>query len=139
MGRTYLFECSKCGYRATVSGGADRGLHFAVQTILCTECKKLYDAVTELKVPVSPSTELGRWKLEAYRLDSVNVSSRPPTFHAALNRLLFGRAKRFRWLRFKVACPAWPRHRIREWNQPGKCPKCGIFLECNAIPFRIWD
>ena len=49
MGRTYLFECSKCGYRARVSGGADRGRHVVVQTILCADCKELYDAVIAFK------------------------------------------------------------------------------------------
>jgi hypothetical protein len=139
MGRTYLFECSKCGYCARVSGGADRGVHFAVQTILCNECKELHDAVTELKVPVPANAALDRWKLKTSRLDSVKAPDRPPTFLTALNRLPPAGAKRFRWLRFKAACPVSPRHRIREWQQPGKCPKCGVFLEGNALPFRIWD
>jgi hypothetical protein len=139
MGRTYLFECSKCGYRAKVAGGAVRGVHFAVQTIQCLDCKQLYDAVTELKVPIPTNAALDRWKLKTNRLDSVKAPARPPTFQAALNRLPPGGAKRFRWLRFKAACPASPRHRIREWHQPGKCPKCGIFLDANAIPFRVWD
>jgi hypothetical protein len=30
MGRSYWFECPKCGYRAKVSGRADRGLSFFV-------------------------------------------------------------------------------------------------------------
>ena len=139
MGRTYLFECSKCGYCARVSGGADRGVHFAVQTILCNECKELHDAVTGLKVPVPANAALQRWKLKTSRLDSVRAPARPPTFEAALNRLPPSGAKRFRWLRFKAACPASPRHRVREWHQPGKCPKCGAFLEVNGVPFRIWE
>ncbi len=137
MGRTYLFECCRCGYRANVSGGVDRGFHFAVQTILCYECKALHDAVTELKVPTAPA--LARWKLKTNRLDAAPGPTKAPTFHAALNRLAFPGVKRFRWLRFKPACPVSARHRIRDWNQPGKCPKCGALLECNALPFRIWD
>ncbi|MBE0542392.1 MAG: hypothetical protein IH623_13485 [Verrucomicrobia bacterium] len=137
MGRTYLFECPRCGYRAKVAGGADRGFHFAVQTILCLECKELYDAVTELKVPFAPA--LSRWKLKTSRLDSVKAPVAPPTFQAALNRLAFTGVKRFRWLRFKAVCPISARHRVRDWKQPGKCPKCGILVECNALPFRIWD
>ena len=139
MGRTYSFECSKCGYCAKVSGGADRGVHVAVQTILCSECKELHDAVTGLKVPVPPNAALQRWKLKTSRLDSVKAPARPPTFEAALNRLPPGGAKRVRWLRFKAACPVSPRHRVREWHQPGKCPQCGVFLERSAIPFRIWE
>ena len=139
MGRTYLFECPKCGYCARVSGGADRGVHFAVQTILCSECKELHDAVTGWKVPVPANAALQRWRLKTSRLDSVKAPARPPTFEAALNRLPPGGAKRVRWLRFKAACPVSHRHRVREWHQPGKCPKCGVFLEGNAIPFRIWE
>ena len=57
MGRSYWFECPKCGYRAKVSGRADQGLTFFVQTILCCDCRELYDAVTRLKVP----DEWGGW------------------------------------------------------------------------------
>ena len=137
MGRTYLFECNRCGYRAKVSGGEDRGFHFAVQTIVCTECKELYDAVTEMKVPGVPV--LTRWKLKASRLDAARAPTTPPTFHAALNRLMFPGVKRFRWLHFKAACPVAAHHRIKTWEQPGKCPKCGYFLECNPVPFRRWE
>ena len=137
MGRTYLFECSRCGYRTRVSGGADRGFHFAVQTIICRECKELYDAVTDLKVPVLPA--LSRWKLKASRLDAAKVPTRPPTFAAALNRLIFTGAKRYRWLHFIAACPVAPNHGVKVWQQPGQCPRCGYFLECNAVPFRRWE
>jgi hypothetical protein len=137
MGRTYLFECSRCGYRAKVSGGADGGFGFAIQTIHCVECKQLYDAVTDLKVPVT--TALSRWKLKASRLDAPKGPSKPPTFQAALNRLMFPGAKRFRWLHFQAVCPVAAHHRVKVWQQPGQCPKCGYFLECNAVPFRLWD
>ncbi len=121
MGRTYLFECSKCGYRARVSGGADRGRHVAVQTVLCADCKELYDAVIEFK-PSSPG------------------EIRPkttPRFAAFLNRLPPRGGRR--WVKLKLACPSSVRHRIRLWKQPDKCPKCGTFLEPGAIPFRRWD
>jgi hypothetical protein len=137
MGRTYLFECSRCGYRAKVSGGSDRGVHFAVQTIVCGECKELYDAVTDLKVVAAPT--LSRWKLKTSRLDAPKTAAKPPTFQSALNRLLPTGAKRFRWLHFEAVCPVAAHHRVVEWRQPGKCPKCGYFLECNAVPFRRWD
>lgn len=137
MGRTYLFECSKCGYRAKVSGGADSGLHFAIQTITCSDCKELHDAVTEMKVPIVPPT--ARWKLKNGRLDAVEIPVPTPKVQAMLNRLPPSGAKRFRWLKFKLACPVSPIHRVKEWQTPGKCPRCGAFLECNALPFRRWD
>ena len=139
MGRTYLFECGKCGYRAKVSGGGDRGFHVAVQTVLCSDCRELHDAVIEMKVPVPFDAPLGRWRLKTSRFDSIKAPTRPPTLQAALNRLLLDGTKRFLWLRFKPVCPVSPRHRIREWSHPGKCPKCGLFLEANALPFRIWN
>jgi len=90
MGRTYLFECAKCGYRAKVAGGADRGFHLAVQTIQCLECRELHDAVTELKVPDLSASSLERWKLKSIQLDTVTAPAAPPTFPAALNRLVIG-------------------------------------------------
>ena len=122
MGRTYLFECSKCGYHARVAGGADEGEHFAVQTLACADCKLLHDVVVRFKI--SPWT-------------ANNLSSTAPKFAMALNRLPPRGVRQ--WLKFKPACPVASWHRIRIWKRPDKCPKCGNFLEQNAIPFRIWD
>jgi len=122
MGRSYLYECSRCGYRACVAGGAAEGDHFAVQTIACVNCKALHDAVTRLRIP--PQLK-----------DNPPVTA--PRFIAVLNRLP-PRGGRY-WLKFKPACPVSPSHRVRLWQPPDKCPKCGFFLERNAIPYRIWD
>ncbi len=141
MGRTYLFECAKCGYRAKISGGPDRGFHFAVQTILCLECRELHDAVTALKVAV-PRMIGGGGMLKAARsaaFGAFKVPTVPPPFSTALNRLPPRSGRKSRWIQFKAACPVSPRHRVREWNRPDKCPKCGVYLEQNALPFRVWD
>lgn len=138
MGRTYLFECARCGYRAMVAGGAECGPHLAVQTIHCLDCRELYDAVTELKVPATP-TNLQRWKLIPTPFDTGPSDEKPPTFAAALNYLVLGGGKRFRWVQFKTACPVAARHRARAWKQPGKCPKCGAFLDGSGTPFKAWD
>ena len=122
MGRTYLFECSKCGYHARVAGGAAEGEHFAVQTIACADCRALHDAVTRFKAASRP------------RESALKTA---PKFAAMLNRLPPRGARQ--WLKFKPGCPVIAWHRIRPWKQPDKCPKCGNFLEPNAIPFRIWD
>jgi hypothetical protein len=121
MGRTYLFECSGCGYRARVSGGADRSERMAVQTILCADCRELYDAVVEFKV--SRQKE--------------NHPKTAPRFSVLLNRLPPRGARK--WIKLKLACPVSPLHRVRMWNQPDKCPKCGVYLELDGKPFRIWD
>jgi len=137
MGRTYLFECPRCAYRATVAGGAAEGAQFAVQTILCYECRELHDAVTLLKVPLPRlADDTGAWARLADRSKPLKTA---PPFSAVLNRLPLPGRVRSRWQKFKPVCPISARHRSREWKQPDKCPRCGIFLEANAIPFREWD
>ena len=142
MGRTYWYECERCGYRAKVSGKADRGLSFAVQTILCQDCKRLYDAVTRLRVPdESPLSDWrntsGLRRLEWARLD--HKPARPPTFDTVLNLLPTTGARRFVWLQYKPQCPVSPYHKVKNWNQPCECPVCGVQLERSALPFRIWE
>ncbi|HOX56912.1 MAG TPA: hypothetical protein P5205_11995 [Candidatus Paceibacterota bacterium] len=140
MGRSYWFECFKCGYRARVSGRADRGVSLSVQTILCRECRELYDAVTRLKVPAETAGWGNFGRLSKARLPGVRPTLRtPPTFQAALNRLLPAEAKHYQWLNFKPQCPVSAVHRVRGWNDPDKCPKCGSFLEKSALPYRVWD
>lgn len=141
MGRTYIFECPKCGSRARVSGGADRGLGFAVQTILCLDCRQLHDAVTEYRVRRDGALVEGwvRRRLKSLRETAGDRPLRPPPFAAALNRLPLPGAKPLRWLKFAPACPAFAHHRVRLWNAPDRCPRCGVIMEQNALPFRIWD
>ena len=139
MGRTYQFECAKCGYRVTVAGGAERGPHLVVQTVHCLDCRELHDAVTELKVSAEPAPNLKRWKLKPTPFDTGPSDEKPPRFVDALNFLIVGIGKRFRWVKYKLACPVAARHRIRVWKQPGKCPKCGVFLDGSGTPFKVWD
>lgn len=139
MGRTYLFECAKCGYRAKVAGGVARGFHLAVQTIACLDCRELHDVVTELKVPELPAAKRTLGKLTPSLGDAGSAMAVAPSFPAALNRLRPAGGRRFGWVLFKAVCPVSTFHRIREWNQPGRCPRCGVFLEGGAIPFKIWD
>ena len=140
MGRSYWFECSRCGYRARVSGRADRAFGFFVQTIVCRDCKELYDAVTRVKVPDESGL---RGKLSGSRLAGFSrprpAMSAPPQFDAVLNRLPYRGIKRFRWIQFKIQCPVSAIHRVQAWNEPDKCPRCGAYLERNALPYRIWD
>jgi hypothetical protein len=139
MGRSYLFECAKCGYKAKVSGRTDHGFDFSVQTILCRDCRKLYDAVIRLKIPHEVS--LKTWPgAPNHRLRKTRTASDiPPTFETVLNRLPLPGAKRFRWLQFKIRCPISSVHKVQEWNEPGHCPRCGVYLEKNALPFRMWE
>jgi hypothetical protein len=140
MGRSYWFECSKCGYRAKVSGRADRGLNVFVQTILCRDCRELYDAVTRLRVPDT----LGGWGNFGGLRRSNLIKARaritaPPSFQAVLNRLPPTGVRRLKWLPFEIRCPVSATHRVRVWNDPDQCPKCGVYLDKSALPYRLWD
>jgi len=138
MGRSYWFECAKCGYRAKVSGRADRGLNLFVRTIVCQDCKQLYDAVTRIRVPDElPNGGLrqSNGKLRSLR-DNLK---QPPTFLGALNRLTVGGGQKFKWLQFPAQCPVASFHRVKPWTDPDKCPRCGIYLEKNVLPYRIWE
>ncbi len=140
MGRSYWFECPKCGYRARVSGRADEGPSLVVQTILCRDCKELDDAVTRLKV-LDERVGLGTLGgLRKARFAAVRPKiTKPPAFHAVLNRLPPKGSKRLRWLPFEIQCPVSAVHRVRDWNHQDRCPRCSIHLERSALPFRLWD
>ncbi len=142
MGRSYWFECSRCGYRVSVSGRADRGVDFWVQTIHCRDCKTLYDAVVRLRLPDGFKSDWGKplvqRKMRSLR-SLVPVPAAPPTFQAALNRLPATNVKQFRWVRFAVQCPVSRSHRVDPCNNPRQCPRCGLALERNVLPYRIWE
>ena len=139
MGRSYWFECRRCGYRARVSGGADSGLTFLIQTMLCQDCMELSDAVTRLRVPddIIGLGEHAGWR--SARWTSRRTLSAPPSFQAMLNRFPQTGVKRFKWVPFELQCLVSANHRVRSWNDPDKCPKCGVFLEKSALPYRLWE
>jgi hypothetical protein len=114
----------------------DEGLDFSVQTILCRDCKKLYDAVIRLRFSGQPkaATRSSRKLL----LEKPVTPDDPPAFDAVLNRLPIP-AKRSHWMEFKIRCPIAPIHRVQPWSDPGKCPRCGVYLERAALPFRVWE
>ncbi len=143
MGRSYWFECPRCNYRAKVSGKPDRGIDFFTSTILCRDCRELFDAVTRLRWLVPLRSRVvrisGNFLLRPRALHQPQPPRTPPKFEAALNRLPAGSGDRFKWLNFAAQCPVSPAHRVRPWSDPDKCPRCGILLEKSALPFRIWD
>ncbi len=144
MGRSYWFECSKCGYRVRVSGRPDRGVNLFVQTVHCRDCRELHDAVTRIKIPdevrdpVPPNGSPGVPRPLKLPARSWGANG-PPSFQVALGRLSYTGFARFKWLDFKLQCPVSPSHSVQAWRDPGKCPKCGVFLEKSAVPYRIWD
>ena len=122
MIRIYLFQCEKCGYVAHVAGGPSGGRDLETQTIVCEDCKELQDAVTALRV----------------RDTDANPPQSAPLFADVVNRLFL--TGQTHWQKFEPACSVSPQHgRIKLWKQPGKCPRCGAFMEPAGIPLRQWD
>jgi hypothetical protein len=114
VGKTYLFECPQCQYQARISGGADAGLHCEIQTVICRDCRQLYDVFTRQRRradtrdfirfpgfyrPEIPPTVLGQ--------SSVTPATKP------LAPLV--------WRDMKPACPVEPKHFVEPWNDPGRC------------------
>ena len=109
MGQCREFICPKCGYDAVVSGGDDRGFHVWTTTIVCVDCRALYDVV---------------WREDPGR-------GRTPT-------------------ECSLVCPGVdpddeeteatpnPDHRVRKWEAPGPCPRCGTTMEVGGEG-PLWD
>jgi hypothetical protein len=141
MGKSYLYECSRCGYRARVSGQADRGTDVFVETIHCAECRMIVDVVTRLRVAGPKAAFRTLWRaLSAPPLRNLPLPpTRPPSIEAALSRLPVTNLVGYHWIKFEVQCPKSPRHKVRTWNDPDICPRCGAYLQRNVLPYRLWD
>jgi hypothetical protein len=135
MGRSYLFECPKCGYKATVSGGEDEGLDCRVQTAHCRDCRKIFDAIIRLRVQRPASVRLKN----PSELRLGKNSERPPAFEQVVHKLPLPTSKNYQWAEFDLQCPVSSSHKVQAWRDPGKCPICGVFLEQGGLPFRTWE
>jgi hypothetical protein len=136
VGKTFLFECPRCAYRAYVSGRTDRGLGVCVETIVCRDCKRLYDVVVRMRPP--KEQEMSVPSPPSSQLRPVRSADKAPPANQALNRLQMGLSPT-KWVEFKKRCPVSSLHRIQEWSDPEKCPQCGNYLERHGLPQRIWD
>jgi hypothetical protein len=133
VGKTYIFECPQCQYRVKISGGADSGRHCEIQTVICRDCRELHDVFTRqrrradavdlVKFPGFYRPEIPPVILT--ETSSINPSARPPV--------------RLVWRECELACPVNADHFVEPWKDPGRCPRCGNFMERNGLPFRIWD
>jgi hypothetical protein len=142
VGRTYHFECPHCQYRARVSGGTDGGVNCVIQTIACRNCRELFDVFT--RVRKRDSGAKAEAKMQRKMLPE-RLSIPPMMLVQHVNRE-FQNQPRLRvappaawWENVKVACPISELHRIELWKHPGRCPRCGNFMEKNGFPFRLWD
>lgn len=132
VGKTYQFECPLCQYQAKISGGADGGLHCEIQTVTCRECRQLYDVYTKVR---RRAGAVERIKFPGFFRPEIP----PVMLRASTSRPDQGAAPKLVWQAFAPACPVQPKHPVMPWNDPGRCPRCGCFMEKGGFPFRIWD
>jgi hypothetical protein len=122
VGKTYLFECELCQYRVKVSGGADAGADCEVQTVVCRDCRELFDVFTRVRRRANSIGKLKPLQPEIPPLQLRSTPAKPPG-----------------WKNMDPACPVSAVHRIEPWKDPGRCPRCGCYLAKSGLPFRIWD
>ena len=122
VGKTYQFECPLCQYRVKVSGGADAGLDCEVQTMVCRDCRELFDALTRVRRRAKANEKFKSMRSEIPPLQLRTAPPQPPG-----------------WNTLETVCPVLARHRVEPWQDPGRCPRCGCHLEKSGLPFRIWD
>jgi hypothetical protein len=126
MGRTYHFECPYCQYRAKITGGTDSGVHCEVQTVACRDCRELLDVFIKLRRPAG----------------AVKPAKFPGFFRPDVPPVVLREAsgqRRLVWEKFALACPLDAKHTVEIWKNPGRCPRCGNFMEKEGLPYRSWD
>jgi hypothetical protein len=81
MGSRSRFTCTNkdCGYEATVSGKADRGMHSFTQTYVCRDCEILQDILIGEQIEDSPEREIKELEL---RMIPMPVQTRFQKFKA---------------------------------------------------------
>lgn len=131
-----------CHYHARVAGGVEKGVHCAVQTILCRDCRELHDVITrrqaaEGEQPPRPGLRL----METPQIPPLLLVRQPfrmlvPKPARAVCRAM---PSPLQWLDLKAVCPVAAVHRVETWQNPGRCPRCGTYLERNLVPWREWD
>ena len=79
MGGTFMFVCEKCRYESEASGRLDWGFKAVIQTILCTDCKELYDVLVPGLKPedIGPELDLGQVYCPKARGHSVRLWEYP--------------------------------------------------------------
>lgn len=117
MGQCYDFKCPACSYSAVVSGGDDRGMYGATTTIVCHDCRELFD--------VSISDE--RWDGKA------DLSNEPIVCpgRAPDNEIEEDEDED----EFDYSNPE---HKVERWTDPGPCPHCGETLKAGDC-VMLWD
>ena len=132
-GQDISFPLHQCQYHADISGGADSGLNCEVQTILCRECRELYDVFIRVRLVVG----------DRDFVRSFSAFTRPEIPPVILRDSLFipkpAEPLRFEWQKMKPACPVLAKHFVEAWKHPGHCPRCHAFMEQEGLPLRVWE
>jgi hypothetical protein len=143
VGRTYHFECPRCLYRTRVSGSPDSGINCETATIVCHDCRHLYDVFTRLRL--RNQGDCGERKKRAIEMRPPELVIPPlalrenpvrvfqPGYRASMKPV------ESKWILVKLRCPMAAYHRVEPWQDPGRCPKCGTLLDKNAFPYRMWE
>jgi hypothetical protein len=133
VGKTYHYQCLRCQYHADISGGADSGVNCDVQTIVCKDCRELFDVFTRVR------RVIGRREL-ARNFSAFNRPEIPPVIlRDSLFAVKPAVPRRFEWHKMELECPVSPKHFVEAWKNPGRCPRCYNFMEQQGLPFRVWE
>jgi hypothetical protein len=133
VGRTFHYQCTQCRYRARISGGTDSGRDCDVQTIICRECRELFDVFTRVR-RVAGQNESAK-NFSAF----VRVEIPPVILQHSLFAQKRAAPRRFEWQKIKLECPVAAKHFVEAWKDPGRCPRCHAFMEAEGLPFRVWE
>lgn len=144
MGRTFQFECPYCRYQARISGGADSGVSCSIHTIFCHDCRELFDVFIRIRKPVDSTEPAGpQLKSPGHRLPVRSVIPPEKLIENPWPEFDPNRPRRPAhqtiWEEMSPECPVSKIHRVQLWHEPGRCPRCGNFMEKNAYAYRRWD
>ena len=116
-------------------------MNCAIQTIVCHNCRELYDAFTRVRKRAPNFAESKRLK----KLFPGHITIPPMLLIQQVNREYSAEPRprtpppAMVWEKVKPTCPVSTLHDIEPWKDPGRCPRCGNFMEKNGYPFRLWD
>jgi len=107
-------------------------MHCEIQTVICRDCRQLYDVVLK----------------QRKREDAVSVVKFPGFYRPDIPPVVLGESSvsppkaplpPLVWQQTELSCPVDADHFVEAWNDPGRCPRCGNFMERNGFPFKSWD
>ncbi len=140
MGKTYHFECPHCHYRSRISGGVDEGATCSVQTIVCRDCRELFDVFTRVRRRQQPmTTRRTLMNSEIVIPPALLVEQPVREFSEKTEKSPTITPTPTYWEDQELFCPIAKSHRIEPWRDPGRCPRCVNFMEKNGFPWKLWE